>query len=140
MLFIHALKHRLLIPRSYEGGVTDDSRDAMKELMKMTASQRAGIGHQIFSSLKEIRQQVFSHLDDTEAGLAEHLESPRVAFTHSVLLSTCQALLSKAGFERSEISEMELVQEVLSLAQKKIIKVVVRMTLRTRSSRSLSSC
>jgi hypothetical protein len=119
---IGAVKERVISLRfknASEGGVTDDSRVAMKELMRMAASQRAGIGHQIFASLKEIRQQVFSDLDDTEAGLTEYLQSPRVAFTHSVLLSTCQALLSKAGFERSKISEMELVQEVLSLAQKK---------------------
>ncbi len=119
---IGAVKERVIslkFKNVSEGGVTEDSRKAMKELNRMTKEERAGIGHQIFSSLKEIRQQLFEHLDKTENGLVRHLQSPRVAFTHSVLLSACQALLTKAGFQHSEIADMKIADEIISLAKGK---------------------
>ncbi len=119
---IGAVKERVIslkFKNVSEGGVTEDSRKAMKELNRMTKEERAGIGHQILSHLKEIRQQFFEHLDETENELVRHLQSPRVAFTHSVLLSACQALLNKAGFQCSEIANMKIAEETLSLAKAK---------------------
>ena len=119
---IGAVKERVISLRfqnAAEGAVTDESRAAMKELTALSTAQRAGIGHFILSNFKSIREQIFTDLDDTESGFATELESPRVAFTHAVLMSTCQALLQAARFETKEISEMKLAEEILNLAKTK---------------------
>ncbi len=119
---IGAVKERVISLRfknASEGGVSDDSREAIKELTALSTTQRAGIGHRIFSDLKNIRQRIFADLDKLEGYLAGEVQSPRVAFTHGLLMSACQALLASADFDLAEIVEMKLAEEMVNLAKGK---------------------
>jgi hypothetical protein len=119
---IGAVKERVISLRfknAAEGGVSDDSREAIKELNALSTTQRAGIGHRIFSDLKSIQQKIFADLNGLEAYLTNEVESPRVAFTHALLMSACQALLTSADFDFEEIKEMKLAEDMIDLAKKK---------------------
>ena len=120
---IGAVKERVVSLEKFlnadEGGVTEDTKSAMKELGNITAVQRAGLGHIIMQNLPQIQQSIFEQVEEIIADLQEEIDSPRVCFTHAVLLSGALALLQVAGFSETEIKEMAITDELVAMAQRK---------------------
>ncbi|MEK9763323.1 MAG: hypothetical protein VW729_11640, partial [Deltaproteobacteria bacterium] len=120
---IGAVKERVVSLEKFlnadEGGVTEDTKSAMKELGNIAAVQRAGLGHVIMQNLPQIQQSIFEQVEEIIADLQEEIDSPRVCFTHAVLLSGALALLQVAGFSETEIEEMAIMDELVAMAQRK---------------------
>ena len=114
------LKERVItlsFKNAEDGGVTDDSIAAMKELKLLDAAARAGVGHLIFQQITQIRSSIVSTLDESKESLRElGITSPRVVYHYALLLSTSQALLEIAGMSEVYTEEIQLGQELVQLA------------------------
>ena len=115
-----AVKERVVTLRflnAEEGGVTDETRTAMRELEGLATSTRAAIGHKLMGILSALKRDIFAEMSGLQDDLREHgVLSPRVAYTHSVVGATTKALLSRTGFSDEEIQAMEIIQELADLA------------------------
>ena len=115
-----AVKERVVTLRflnAEEGGVTDETRTAMRELEGLATSTRATIGHKLMEMLSALKRDIFAEMSGLQDDLREHgVLSPRVAYTHSVVGATTNALLSRTGFSDEEIQAMEIIQELADLA------------------------
>ena len=115
-----AVKERVVTLRflnAEEGGVTDETRTAMRELESLATSTRATIGHKLMEMLSALKRDIFAEMSGLQDELREHgVLSPRVAYTHSVVGATTNALLSRTGFSDEEIQAMEIMQELADLA------------------------
>ena len=115
-----AVKERVVTLRflnAEEGGVTDETRTAMRELEGLATSTRATIGHKLMEMLSALKRDIFAEMSGLQDDLREHgVLSPRVAYTHSVVGATTNALLSRTGFSDEEIQAMEIMQELADLA------------------------
>ena len=114
------LKERVItlsFKNAEDGGVTDDSIAAMKELKLLDAAARAGVGHLIFQQITQIRDNILDTLDESKEVLRElGITSPRVVYHYALLLSTGQALLEIAGMSEVYTEEIQLGQELVQLA------------------------
>ena len=114
------LKERVItlsFKNAEDGGVTDDSIAAMKELKLLDAAARAGVGHLIFQQITQIRDNILDTLDESKEVLRQlGITSPRVVYHYALLLSTGQALLEIAGMSEVYTEEIQLGQELVQLA------------------------
>jgi len=114
------LKERVItlsFKNAEDGGVTDDSIAAMKELKLLDAAARAGIGHLIFQQITQIRDSILETLDESKESLRElGITSPRVIYHYALLLSTSQSLLEAAGVSETYTEAIQLGEELVQLA------------------------
>ena len=115
------LKERVItlsFKNAEDGGVTDDSIAAMKELKLLDAAARAGVGHLIFQQITQIRSSIVNAMDEGKDELHEDgITSPRVAYHYAILGSTCQALFEVAGFSEEDIEKLRWDAELAQLAK-----------------------
>ncbi len=99
------------------GGVTDDSIAAMNELKRIDTAARAGIGHQIFQNIQQIRDSILGNLDESRDEMHKAgINSPRVAYHYAVLGSTCEVLMRVAGFSEEESEDFKWAEGLAQLA------------------------
>ena len=121
-----AVKERVVTLRflnAEEGGVTDETRSAMRELGCLATRTRATIGHKLMGMLPALKRDIFAEMSGLQDDLREHgVLSPRVAYTHAAIAATTVTVLSRTGFNDEEIKAMEILQDLADLALLKDVR------------------
>lgn len=93
---VPAVKERIVSVQFFnaeEGGVTDESTEAMRRLQAYSPAQRASLGHHVLTNIEAIKTAILSGLPQAKADIAEAgVQSPRVCFTHGLVLAAARAL------------------------------------------------